>query len=127
MEREQPEKDFDQALQDIRESNPKRFDDGYKHCTFDPSINPVSEQNQARTYNDLLKWGDEKRLKLANRRMQDLEEDSHPFKPEINYNSVKMVGNRSGNVEDRLLKSGKQYEEKLENRLKIEEKEMFRP
>lgn len=49
------------------------------------------------------------------------------YAPELDYNSVRLAGNREGAVEDRLIKSGNDYSKKLKNTLKKEKQEMFNP
>lgn len=125
--RELPGENFDKDLQDQRDQNPNRFKDGFADCTFDPNTNPTLKKHADRNYEDLLKWGDEKKYKQANSRLQKLNKDQHSFAPEIDYHSVRLAGKRDGNVEDRLMKSGKDYNKKLKNQIKQEHGNMFNP
>jgi len=104
-EREDKNGNFDQNLQDKRNNDPSRFVNELKECTFHPDINGSYND---RSYEDLKKWGEDKRLRLAISRLnKDIDLYSH--QPELNYNSVKIAGKREGAVEDRLMQTGENY------------------
>jgi hypothetical protein len=120
------EANVDDNYQQMRENNPERFKDQTLGCTFQPDINE-SEKKLARSVDDLLKWGDEKRLKLATNRLARMEENLYPFKPKIDKKSNWMSSRRKGDVSDRLIQCGIEKKKKI-NRLKKEyEKGMFSP
>lgn len=125
--RELPTSNFDHDIQAMREANPTRFREGMDQCTFGPELNITPEKFADRNFEDLLAWGDEKRFKQANNRLGELHKDHFDHTPELDYNSVRIVGDRDGAVEDRLLKSGRDYSSNLEKRLKDEKGNMFNP
>ena len=125
--RDLPKSNFDGDIQAMREANPSRFKDGLDECTFGPATNMTPDKFKERTYDDLLAWGDEKRFKHANARLGELNKDHFDHTPGLDYNSVRIVGDRDGAVEDRLLKSGKDYSSNLDKRLKDEKEKMFSP
>jgi hypothetical protein len=73
-----------------------------------------------RNYDDLLAWGDEKSFRQANARLGELNKDQFNYMPELDYNSVRIIGDRDGAVEDRLIKSGKDYSSNLNKKVKDE-------
>lgn len=125
--RDLPKSNFDNDIQAMREANPSRFKDGLDECTFGPQTNRTPEKFKERNYDDLLAWGDEKRFKHANARLGELNKDHFDHTPELDYNSVRIVGDRDGAVEDRLLKSGKDYSSNVDRKLKLEKDNMFSP
>lgn len=125
--RDLPKSNFDHDIQAMREANPSRFKDGLDACTFGPETNPTPEKFKERNYDDLLAWGDEKRFKQANARLGELNKDHFDHTPGLDYNSVRIVGDRDGAVEDRLLKSGRDYSSNLDKKLQNEKDRMFSP
>jgi len=125
--RDLPKSNFDGDIQAMREANPSRFKEGLDECTFGPATNMTPDKFKERNYDDLLAWGDEKLFKQANARLGELNKDHFDHTPELDYNSVRIVGDRDGAVEDRLLKSGKDYSSNLDKRLQDEKEKMFSP
>lgn len=126
-ERDLPTRDFDKELRERRLTNPTRADEEAQ-CTFNPEINRKSNRTN-RDVDDLLRWGDEKRLKMASRRMARFADDNaqNTFTPEIDGKSRKMARGRNGQVEDRLIQSGLDRNKKVESMISAENKNMFRP
>jgi len=94
-------------------------------CTHSPKINRRSK-NRNRSFNDLLRWGNERDVRITHKRMvsngQFLE-----FSPSLNKRSEKITQRRKGTAHNRLFNHGKGKEERME-KLKDElEKDMFRP
>lgn len=127
VEREAPPRDFDKELKERRKQHPPAESD-QKECTFNPNINKKSK-NSNRNVDDLLKWGDEKRFKLANRRLVRLNDSDmkNTFAPGIDDRSRKIAGRRHGEVHDRLIQCGKDRRKKVKNMLKAEKDKMFAP
>jgi len=128
VDREVENPNFDDVLQERRTQDPNRFRDSLVDCTFNPKTNKKRNPDN-RGVDDLLKWGDDKRFKLANMRLSQLTKDENllTFAPEIDGKSKRMAGKRNGNVEDRLIQSGLDTTAKKSNQFKIEQKEMFVP
>ena len=61
-------------------------------CTFKPDLTNKAKK-QSRTVEDLMDYGNVKRLRMRQRRqfMQDLEDREHTFQPQVNQNSMRMV------------------------------------
>lgn len=126
-ERELPTRDFDREVKERRLTNPTRADEEAE-CTFNPVTNKRGKGGN-RDVDDLLRWGDQKRLKMMSKRLERYaDENSHnTFTPEIDGRSRKMAGRRNGQVEDRLLQSGLDKNKKMESKIAAENKAMFRP
>lgn len=125
-EREAKMDDYDSVLQRKRLARPEREDDDDEECTFQPNF-VSNNKSRGRSVDDLLRWGDEKRFKLANQRLNKLNGDDHSFQPAIDKNSKKLAGNREGNVEDRLLQAGENHAAKKQRNFELNQKRMFRP
>ena len=74
-------------------------------CTFKPDLTKRAKK-QSRTVEDLMDYGNVKRLRMRQRRqfMQDLEDREHTFQPQVNQNSMRMVNRMQ--KEGRLLPVG---------------------
>lgn len=77
----------------------------------------------------MLKWGDDKRFKLANQRLSRLNHSDmkNTFTPELDDRSRKLAGKRKGEVHDRLIQCGKDTNKKKKDLLKAENKNLFNP
>jgi hypothetical protein len=100
-----------------------------KECTFSPRVNRSrSRAGQRRNYNDLLAWGDEKRLKQTNTRLNSMMKEAQcSFSPNINPKSRQLAGNRAGPVHNRLHNAGEDANQRLEDLKAREAREMFKP
>lgn len=125
-ERPIPTTDFDDLIGKQRKIRPKMAEDEEDDWSFKPEL--TSKNNIGRrSVDDLLSWGIDKRFKLANQRLAKLQGNECSFKPVIDEKSKKMAGKRKGRVHNRLLKAGKNLNEKLEGLKASQEKGMFRP
>jgi hypothetical protein len=126
--RENNDKPFDDQLRDIRNADPDRYKDPMKDCTFSPRINRSrSGRGGRRNVNDLLNWGQDKRFKQTNARLNAMMSDQCSFSPNINPNSRRMAGYRSGAVEDRLMNAGTSRDNKIKTLRDVDHSNMFRP
>lgn len=111
---------------------PQKSKEEYEEYKFEPHLIAQNEElnSKRRTVDDLLQWGTEKRVKLANQRLRKMEGKLYSFQPEIDKKSKEMTKNFSKSnvkVEDRLLTAGANRELKLTELKLKEEKKMFRP
>lgn len=123
--RDLPMENYDDTIGNIRKNNP--LNDGYGECTFDPKTNPTLPKHQGRDFEDLLNWGEEKRYRQANNRLNELYKDNYNFIPDIDDKSNRIAGQRDGAVEDRLIQNGLDYTKKLKKQMKQEKDLMFNP
>lgn len=125
-ERDQELQDYDNMLQRRRLGRPRGDDEDDDECRFQPQFVSKS-RSKGRSVDDLLRWGEDKRFKLANQRLNKLDGEDHSFKPSIDKNSKMLAGKRNGTVEDRLIEAGKNKAAKREKEQELYQKQMFRP
>ena len=119
------QENYDDQLDKQRKSRPVKKDNGLADCTFHPNIHSGSKND--RSVDDLFKWEQDKRFKLANQRLRKLEGDEYRFEPEIDSKSKKMAGGRFGEVEDRLMQAGIDRQKKLEDLHNNIQNGLFKP
>lgn len=117
---------YDEKLQRKRDLNKRRNQEGDDgECAFAPKINKSASEVD-RSVDDLLKWGDEKRLKLASKRLSNLQR-APSFTPEISKKSKRMTRNREGDLYERLTRTAQQKEEKMEEIRREYDRKFFKP
>lgn len=126
------EEDYDEMLSKQRKNRPKKNEFLEEEHTFEPRLGGLGneENDKKRTVEDLLQWGTEKRVKLANQRLRKMEGNLYTFQPEIDEKSKKMIRGKSRQnvkVEDRLISAGLNRKTKLDELIIQEEKMMFKP
>lgn len=121
-------KDYDEVLEKQRALRPVKVTDEEEQFTFEPDIS-LTKTKENRTVDDLLKWGTEKRFKLANQRLKKYEGFNYSFKPEIDKKSKKLAKKRKGDgrIEDRLIEAGKSAKMKREDLFYKQTKNLFKP
>lgn len=98
-----------------------------KECTFSPRINRSRSKSGRRNYNDLLNWGQEKRFKQTNARLNSMLGGQCSFSPNINQRSRQLAGRRSGPIHKRLMNAGEDADEKLETLRQQADKGLYKP
>ena len=130
--REPKVQNFDKQLDQRRKNDKHRYIDEMEECTFKPKIND-SSKNDIRKVDDLLKWGDEKKMKLVQKRLHKLHNmEEFGFTPEISEVSKLLAERRKKKTQDeplheRLMKAGEETKKKRAKMLKAEQKKMFKP
>lgn len=126
--RETTEQPYDDTIRNIRNNDPQRYINHMDQCTFSPRINRSrSAKGYERNVDDLINWGQEKRFKQTSTRLNNMMKEEATFSPILNSNSRSMVGDREGEVHQRLLESGVSRDKKLKKKIKEEEKLLFSP
>jgi len=127
--RKQEEEDFDEFLERKRANRPAKPAQETEEYTFEPDVH-MTKSKDKRTVDDLLRWGTDKRFKLANQRLKKYEGVNYSFKPVIDKKSKKMANKKRkgrNRVEDRLIQAGRSAKKKKEEMMMNETKNLFKP
>lgn len=103
----------------------RNSEEDYDDCSFKPKITKSANEVD-RSVDDLLRWGDEKRIKLASRRLSKLQE-APSFTPEISRKSKILTKDRKGELYDRLMRCADKKNEKIEEIRREYDRKFFKP
>lgn len=121
--------DYDKELELKRKYDPNRFVDPMKECTFKPEIS--QKEGSRRSIKDLYEWEMDKRDKKERQKLFMLQnQEQHRFRPRISTKSIKLAEksrDKSTPLHERLMKTARDKEAKLQNILNKEKMIMFKP
>lgn len=118
------------TMENQRSNNPRDEEaEAMEECTFEPQTFSSNKGKVGkRTVDDLLKWGLDKRFKLANQRLRKFEGTSYTFQPDIDGKSTELAQKKcQGRVENRLMEAGKKKDQKIKDLYEKLQGELFKP